>query len=314
MSNNAPRYILAVAQAGSIRIAAQTLNVAQSAISRQILNVETDLGTPLFERHARGVSPTYAGEIYLRYARDDRALTERMRAELDALKGLRRGVVRVWAIESVAQEILPRAIGHFTRSNPGIRFEVSVTSTDEVIAAVQDMKADLGIAFQPQVPPDVKVSFRIRHPLHALMSVNHPLAGAESISILETLAYPIALTPSGSGSRILIDATVSAAGAVMVPTVESNSVRVLTHFACESAGITFLSRFCSALGVRPGRITAVRLRDRLMNVSRLEVLTQAGRVLPDVAEQFRTVLISALQAGPENASGPLASLPDARDG
>jgi DNA-binding transcriptional LysR family regulator len=238
--------------------------------------------------------------VFLRYARDDRALAERVRSELDALKGLRRGMVRIWAIESVAQEVLPRAIARFTESNPGIRFEVTVTSTEEVIAAVQDVRADLGVAFQPQVPADLRVSFRIRHPLHAIMSARHPLAGIDRISIVETLSYPIALNPPGSGSRMLIDATVSAAGAVLVPTLESNSVRLLTHFASEATGITFLSRFCGSPELRSGELKSVRLRDRLMNVARLEILTQAARTLPTVAEQFQNHLRRELQAGPRN--------------
>ncbi len=63
------RYFAAIAQHASIRDAADALNVAQSALSRQILKLEQDFGMALFERHPRGVALTAAGEVYLRYAR-----------------------------------------------------------------------------------------------------------------------------------------------------------------------------------------------------------------------------------------------------
>jgi DNA-binding transcriptional LysR family regulator len=113
MLHNSLRYVLAVAQAGSIRVAANALNVAQSAISRQILNLEEDLGVILFERHARGVSLTPAGEVFLRFARETRGLAERVRSEIDALNGVRHGMVRVWSIDSVSQDVLPCAMASF---------------------------------------------------------------------------------------------------------------------------------------------------------------------------------------------------------
>ncbi|MBN9268348.1 LysR family transcriptional regulator [Hyphomicrobium sp. CS1BSMeth3] len=295
MLHNSLRYILAVAQAGSIRVAANMLNVAQSAISRQIINVEADLGVSLFERHARGVSLTPAGEVFLRFARDTRGLSERVRSEIDALSGFRRGVVRIWAIDSVSQDVLPRAIIHFTAENPGIRFEVTVASTEEVVAAVEDVRADIGIAFQPQLPAAVRASLRLRFPVHALMSVDHPLAKADSLSLTEALEYPIALTPAGSGSRILLEATALAAGVGLMPKFESNSIQMLSNFAQSTSGITFLSRLCAASGLKSGQLAAVRLRDRLMSVARIEMLLLRDRALPAAAAQFHEHMARALR-------------------
>src|SRR4051812_6784006 len=82
MQISALRYFAAVAQHGSIRGAAETLRVAQSAISRQILKLEAEFGAELFERLARGVRLTESGEIFLRYARDNSAHIKRARSEL----------------------------------------------------------------------------------------------------------------------------------------------------------------------------------------------------------------------------------------
>ena len=300
MLHNSLRYIMAVAQSGSIRGAATMLNVAQSAISRQILNVEGSLGVALFERHARGVSPTPAGEVFLRFARDTRRLEERVRSEIDALSGLHRGMVRVWAIDSVSQDVLPKAIMSFTENNPGIRFEVTVASTEEIVSAIQDARADIGIAFQPRLPAGVRTSLRLRFPVHALMSAKHPLARVKELSLVETLNYPIALTMPGAGSRILIDATALAGGAVLLPRFESNSIRLLAQFASKSPGITFLSRLCAFSGLKSGELAAIRLRDRLMSIARIEVLTLAERTLPLAAQQFQDHLHRALRKAAQN--------------
>lgn len=304
MLNNSLRYIVAVAQAGSIRGGAESLNVAQSAVSRQILNVEGELGTALFERHARGVALTPAGELFVRYARDSLSQAERVRSEVDALHGLRRGLVRICAIESVSQEVLPQALGRFATKHPGIRLDVTVASTEEVIVAVQEIRADLGIGFQPQVERDIRILSRIRQPLHALMAADHPLASSHRLSILETLRYPIALTPPGSGSRMLIDATAKAAGAVLAPALETNSVHLLMRFVSKTRGITFLSRLCGAVGLRSGELRAVALRDRLMNVSTIDAFALASRALPPAAAEFHKYLHRELEAMATSAGSP----------
>lgn len=300
MLHNSLRYIMAVAQSGSIRGAATILNIAQSAISRQILNIEENLGVILFERHARGVSPTPAGEVFLRFARDTRGLEERVRSEINALSGIRRGMVRIWAIDSVSQGVLPRAIASFAENNPGIRFEVTVASTEEIVSAIQDLRADIGIAFQPRLPAGVRTSLRLRFPVHALMSAKHPLASTKDLSLVETLDYPIALTMPGAGSRILIDATASAAGAVLLPRFESNSVRLLIQFASKMPGITFLSRLCAFSDLKSTELVAIRLRDRLMSIARIEVLVLAERTLPTAAQLFQDHLHLALRTASQN--------------
>ena len=99
MINAGLRYFAAVARGGSIREAAEELHVAQSALSRQILKLEAHLGAPLFQRHARGVELTSAGEILLSFAQMSLRQVEKVRSEVDALKGLRRGNVHIHAID-----------------------------------------------------------------------------------------------------------------------------------------------------------------------------------------------------------------------
>src|SRR5215204_6436306 len=82
------RYVDEVARAGSIRKAAERLHVTASAVNRRVMDLEEELGAPLFERRARGVRLTAAGELFVRYIREQAGDVERMRSQIEDLKGL----------------------------------------------------------------------------------------------------------------------------------------------------------------------------------------------------------------------------------
>jgi DNA-binding transcriptional LysR family regulator len=98
---NPLRYIDEVARCGSIRTAADRLHVAPSAISRHIRNIEEDIGLLLFERHARGVVLTAAGVLFARSARSALLDHDRIRSEIEDVKGLRRGHIRIHTIDGL---------------------------------------------------------------------------------------------------------------------------------------------------------------------------------------------------------------------
>src|SRR6516225_12498387 len=103
------RYVDEVARTGSIRKAAGHLNVTSSAVNRQILDLEEELGAPLFERRPRGVRLTAAGEVFVNFLRQHNGDVERMKSQIEDLKGLRRGTVRIGS-QALALEFLPREV------------------------------------------------------------------------------------------------------------------------------------------------------------------------------------------------------------
>src|ERR1700748_2159745 len=201
MINAGLRYFAAVARSGSIRGAAEELHVAQSALSRQIHKLEGELGVPLFERHARGVELTSAGEILLNFAQTSLRQVDKVRSETDALKGLRRGTVHIYAIESLVPHPLPQVIARFSRRYPGINFVISIAGSDRVVAAVREGRADIGFTFYAPPDPELAMAFKVRAPLIAAMSAQHPLSGKSRVSLAECAAYPIAAPMQNTGSR-----------------------------------------------------------------------------------------------------------------
>ncbi|MFZ5781686.1 MAG: LysR family transcriptional regulator [Pseudomonadota bacterium] len=295
MNNAYLRYFASVARHGSIREAAEELHVAQSALSRQIQKLEQELDVPLFQRHARGVELTSAGEIFLRHVQSASRQEERVRSELDALKGLRRGTINVQAIESLVPDVLPRMILGFSKRHPGIIFNVTVDGTDRILAAVREGRTDIGLTFYPTLDADLTSVFKIREPLMALMSPRHPLAGKAKVSLADCAAYPIALPLKKSGSRVLIDLACKAAGVTIVPQIETNSNHLRVQFVHVNNGITFHSRLSAADSLRIGDVVAVPMRDRILNMAMVEAVTHASRHLSLAAEEFLRFLGGELQ-------------------
>jgi len=295
MINVGLRYFAAVARRGSIREAAEELHVAQSALSRQIQKMEDELGAPLFQRHSRGVELTSAGEIFLRYVQSSLRQVEKVRSEVDALKGLRRGTVSVYSIESLVPHLLPRVVARFAKRYPNISLEIIIDGSDRVVAAVRDGRTDIGLAFYPPVEPEIVTVFKVREPLVAVMAASHPLATRARVSLAECTAYPIAAPRQNTGSRILIDIACKSVGVHMKPALETNSIQLRVAFLYGSNGITFPSRLSAWDSLRTGELVAVPIRDRIVNTATIDAITHASRQLPLAAEEFLRVVQGELQ-------------------
>jgi DNA-binding transcriptional LysR family regulator len=304
MINASLRYFAAVARHGSFREAAEELHIAQSALSRRIQKLENEFGIGLFERHARGVRLTSAGDIFLRHAQANLRQIERARSELDALKGLRRGTVNVHSIEALAPHLLPQAVARFTARHPGIRFEIVVDGSDQVIAAVREGRTDIGLAFYPPAERDLATAFKMREPLVAVASASHPLAGRRRVSLADCARYPIAAPMRNTGSRLLIDIAAKAAGMHLAPMLESNSIPLRVEFVRVNHGITFLSRLSAWDSLQSGELVAVPIRERLVNNASIDAITHAGRQLPLAAEEFLRVLQAEFQTLHDVAYAP----------
>src|SRR5450830_1706333 len=188
LQETAVRYFLEVVRRGSITEAALTLNVASSAISRQIARLEDELDTPLFERVSRGMKPNAAGELLAAHALRAQLETERIGNELLALKGLRRGEVKLASTEGFALDFLPTAIEFFRRRHSGIRFQLSVGSAGEVAQAIREGAVDIGLTFTMAPDRDIKVEYAQSAPILAVMHPSHPLAGRKQVVLSELSA------------------------------------------------------------------------------------------------------------------------------
>lgn len=294
MSLTSLRYFNEVVRTGSIREAAERLHVAPSAISRQMRNLEEELGLPLFERHARGVVPTSAGELYAQYAREALLDQERINSELDDLKGLRRGHVRICSVEGIVANGLTHAVATFRRRFGGVTITLDVTGTESVIAAIRNGDADIGVAFTSNPDPDVERTLRLKDPLFAIMSIDHPAAGYRRLSLRDTFDYPIAVPRRQFGIRALLDTRCRTAQLTMKPTLETNSIEALRGFARSGSGITYLPRLSVKREIEAGQVVAIPMTDRDLQQATIDVCVLKGRTLPTAAGGFLHHLLAIL--------------------
>ena len=187
------RYLDQVARSGSIGRAAKELNVAASAINRQIIGLEEILEVQLFERVARGMRPTAAGDALISLARRWRVDMRRTAGEIQQLRGVNQGHFRLVAMDSHVNTFLPAFVEDLAREHPRITLDVTILNTDDAVTALTGGEADLAAVFNLSPRRELHVLWSAELPFGCVVAPTHALAGKASTSMQEVVAHPIAL-------------------------------------------------------------------------------------------------------------------------
>lgn len=288
------RYFMEVVHAGSVTEAAARLEVAPSAVSRQIARLERELDTLLFERKARGMQLNSAGELLAAHARHAWLEIERVTEDILALQGLRMGKVRLVSSEGFGYEFLPTLVAQFQARAPGIRFSLDVCTRVEVVRRVREGEADIGMTVSMRSEHGLAVELRHPSPVMAVVSPKHPLAGRRYLSLAQVVAYPLALPAPVTTLRQLLDISCSRQGLPCDAAFTSDHLYPLVHYAAITEAVTFCGEAALRQQLDMGLVRAIPLRDREMNERHVEVHTLAGRHLPGAARAFVEHLRQAL--------------------
>jgi DNA-binding transcriptional LysR family regulator len=287
-------YVDAVARHGSIRKAADALNLASSALNRQILDLEQSLGSALFERLPRGVRLTAAGEVFVAYSRQAISELKVVESRVEQLRGLVRGQVSVGAVESVAGELLPAAITHFQSAHRNVRFNVQIGVPDELVSALMADEADLILTHHPPPKKHAVIVTAAEQALCALMSADHPLAGRDGLHLRDCVGYPLALGDTTLAGRTLIEQALAQASFELDPRLVSNSVETMKAFARMNRGVCFQFLKRNHTSNLSGDMVAVPLVDAPLQQARLFLAIRRGRVLSVAAAAFVELVETAL--------------------
>lgn len=255
-------YVDAVARVGSIRKAAERLNVASSALNRRILDIEKELGIALFERSAQGVRLSTAGEYFVAYIRRTTEDFSRVSSDIRELSGVHQGIIRIASIEAVAHSFLSEEMVLFQKTHPHINYIVTVRSADDVVASVVSGDADIGITFNPSSDRRFQVVRRLHQRLCALMTRDHPLGRHKSLRLIDCMAYPLAIPVRMLGGRRLLDGAMSGSGLTLNPVLEADNFEVMKQFVAATGGIALEIEVGAAADVACGRLAAVPLAGR----------------------------------------------------
>ena len=280
------RYFLEVVHAGSVTEAAARLDVAPSAVSRQVARLEREMDTLLFERRARGMVLNSAGELLAAHARRAWLDIERVTDDILALRGLRQGEVRVVATEGFAYEFLPTLVAQFQANCPGIHFSLDMCVQREVARRVREGIADLGVTVSLSSESGLNVELRHPAPVLAVVAPDHPLAARRQVSLAQVVAHPLALPAATSTLCQLLDISCSRQGLPLEPVITSDHLYPLIQYAARTRAVTFCGELALRQQLQSRAVAAIALRDREMNERHFEVQTMAGRHLPDAARAF----------------------------
>ncbi len=184
-------YFDAVRRCGSIREAARQLNVVSSAVNRQILKLEDEVGTPLFNRIPTGMVLTHAGELFSRHVSLVLRDTKRLKNELDSLKGLYKGHVEIASVETLVINLLPEVIEKFQQKYPNVTVGVTILGSKDIPNEIIESRVDLGLAFALPKHNDLHQIAISHFKLGAIVAIDHPLAQYETVSFHQCLDYDL---------------------------------------------------------------------------------------------------------------------------
>jgi DNA-binding transcriptional LysR family regulator len=296
-------YFDAVRRAGSIRAAARRLNVASSAVNRQILSLEAEIGMPLFDRLPAGLKLTAAGEILAHHVITVLRDAERTESELDALHGLRAGSVELVTLEGLCHRIVPAAIAGMAVRAPRIGIGVDILATEEIPNAVANGDAHLGLAFEVRSRPDLRRIAVVRYKLGAVVTPDSPLAAKASVTLSDCREFPAVLPKRNFANRNQLNPVMFEAGMGTAGRYEAGSIELMKELVLLGLGVAFMTRVGLENELESGRLVHVPLRrNRTPIYSELGLYARADTALPLAAEVFANGIREAMTAGEADAA------------
>src|SRR5882672_1172072 len=198
------RLFIAVCDEGNIARAADRENIVASAVSRRIAAIEEDIGAPLLMRGRRGIKPSAAGETFLRQAREVLQAMDRLHAELSDFASGVHGHVRVVATPAVLAEEIAEDIGSFLEKCPRVGVSTDERVSPEVVRAVREGAADVGVLWDASDLSNLKVEPYRRDQLCFAVRAGHPLATRTKLSFEEVLdQIAVGVAPGGMMDTLL---------------------------------------------------------------------------------------------------------------
>jgi DNA-binding transcriptional LysR family regulator len=284
------RYLAAVAQTGSIQGAAREVAISASAIDRQLLSLEEELGVPLFEREARGMRMTAAGEVVLALAQRWRGDLDRTLSELKQLQGVHQGQVRLVAMDSHANGLLPAFIAQVARDHPGITLEVEIATPDEAVRLLHDGQADVAVAFNVKPQRELHIVWTTELPLGCIVAADHPLAQRRTLSLKDVAGEPMAVQSRALAIRRYLERRHAWLLAQARPPLVSNSLQLVKSLVCAGTHVALTSELDAAPEILAGTVRFIPLDDAAAQPQSASVAISARRRLPRIVRLVAELL------------------------
>ncbi len=234
------RLFVAVADAGSLTQGAARLPLAPSAASARLRSLEDRLGMPLFDRTATGLTPTPAGTVFLEHARRVTHAAQDAQASMDALHHDGRTVLRILSNHMGLSTDLPTRLGQFLALHPSLDIQLEQFPSRDVLKAVEDGQAALGILDQSVSSPGVIMMPYRRDKLVVLLPAGHPLSDRPSCSFAEVLSYPLVGMEASSSLQVFVEQMAMMGHLAARFRVRAPTFSAAAGLVAENAGVAFM--------------------------------------------------------------------------
>ena len=256
------RAFTTVVATGSLGRAAAVLHVTQPALSRTIRRLEDSVGEPLFERHSKGMQLTQIGRALLPHATLLQRESELASEEINAMRGLAKGTIRVGAIASIACLVLPTLIARVLEKWPGLHVQVLEDVWEHLADAL--IKHEIDLAFGVVVPDTEEIlaikDCRWEDASHVVAAKLHPLRKRRRLALADTLGAQWAFVPKGTGPFEHMEKVFAANGSGLPNiVVETRSVTVIKSLVIHSGFLSWLPEPMYAVERKAGLIDALRI-------------------------------------------------------
>ena len=278
-----------VAVTGSLTASARKLHVSQPALSRELKAFESRLGVTLFERHAKGMRLTQAGEELNRYAVRLFELERTAEAAMREIAGAQRGRLTLGASNTIGTYVLPAVLATYRRQHPSMQISLFVGNTEQVSQGVDDMRFMLGFIEGPLHLRGLRSTVFQHDEIVPVAAADQPLLKRRALKAGDLSGEPLLMREHGSGTRELITAALERQHIVQGDIMEFGNAEALKRAAVHGGGIAWLPRICMLAELRTGQLRELPLPELTITRPLMMVQRDNAPVEP-AAEAFLQLL------------------------
>lgn len=198
-------YFVTIVEHGSYTKAAQTLGVAQSALSIAIRKLEKKIGVTILHRSSKGVTVTKEGEVLLTHAKAILTKIDDAQIAIDELRGLEKGEVKIGIPSMMGSYFFPEILMAFNFKYPDIKLSIVESGTQTIRAQLLSGELDLGVIVNDHLPDELQARHVVTSQMVAAVGTNHPLAGFKKLDYSTFFEQELVMFKVGYFHREVID-------------------------------------------------------------------------------------------------------------
>lgn len=298
MNLNQLRVYCEVVERNGFTRAAEALYLTQPAVSRQVRELERYYGVELFEQIGKRIFPTEAGNTLYGYAKQIFHTLDDLEVDINQIKGLKAGHLRISATATAGTYLLPPLLGRFKRHYPGVEVTLEIFNTQTQVEqrVLENHQIDLGITERPVGDESLWSEPFDEEELVVIVSSDHPLAGRDTVAASALKGERFIFREMGSGTRALLDEEFARVDLRVKPVMELGSTAAVKEAVVAGLGISIVSSKSLRLEIEAGVLKAIHCPEMRL-VRQIRYVYHKDRRLSRATAAFLDILKGTRHSG-----------------